>query len=185
MQLEKLLNARIASRIRFLCPDGNDTLKQNKLKEYRKYFDSSVHKWTELQIYLEFLRKYYPELPAVSSASKGELDLYDAAALGLIRQRILLKKTEDEFSQLIIDEAHVTNVAVHPDFRRRGYGEKILRALMDLARDTCMGLITLEVRRSNEAAQALYHKAGFLDVGYRKRYYEDNKEDALIMYCQL
>ena len=86
---------------------------------------------------------------------------------------------------LIIDEAHVTNVAVHPDFRRRGYGEKILRALMDLARDTCMGLITLEVRRSNEAAQALYHKAGFLDVGYRKRYYEDNKEDALIMYCQL
>ena len=48
MQLEKLLNARIASRICFLCPDGNDTLKQNKLKEYRKYFDSSVHKWTEL-----------------------------------------------------------------------------------------------------------------------------------------
>ena len=92
MQLEKLLNARIASRIRFLCPDGNDTLKQNKLKEYRKYFDSSVHKWTELQIYLEFLKKYFPELPAVSSASKGELDLYDAAALGLIRQRILLKK---------------------------------------------------------------------------------------------
>lgn len=105
MQLEKLLNARIASRIRFLCPDGNDTLKQNKLKEYRKYFDSSVHKWTELQIYLEFLKKYFPELPAVSSASKGELDLYDAAALGLIRQRILLKKAEDEFSQLIIDEA--------------------------------------------------------------------------------
>lgn len=92
MQLEKLLNARIASRIRFLCPDGNDTLKQNKLKEYRKYFDSSVHKWTELQIYLEFLKKYFPELPAVFSASKGELDLYDAAALGLIRQRILLKK---------------------------------------------------------------------------------------------
>lgn len=105
MQLGKLLNARIASRIRFLCPDGNDTLKQNKLKEYRKYFDSSVHKWTELQIYLEFLKKYFPELPAVSSASKGELDLYDAAALGLIRQRILLKKAEDEFSQLIIDEA--------------------------------------------------------------------------------
>ena len=85
---------------------------------------------------------------------------------------------------LIIDEAHVTNVAVHPSFRRKGYGEAIVRALMQLAQDTCMGLITLEVRRSNAGAQALYHKVGFLDVGYRKRYYEDNKEDALIMYCQ-
>ena len=86
---------------------------------------------------------------------------------------------------LIIDEAHVTNVAVHPDFRGKGYGEQVVRALMALARDTCMGLITLEVRRSNTAAQALYHKVGFLDVGYRKRFYEDNKEDALIMYCAL
>ena len=45
-----------------------------------------------------------------------------------------------------------------------------------------MALMTLEVRRSNLAAQALYHQCGFLDVGYRKRYYEDNREDALIMY---
>ena len=85
---------------------------------------------------------------------------------------------------LIIDEAHVTNVAVHPDYRGRGYGERILRALMDLAKENLMGLMTLEVRRSNAIAQALYHKVGFIDVGYRKRYYEDNKEDALIMYVQ-
>ena len=85
---------------------------------------------------------------------------------------------------LIIDEAHVTNVAVHPDYRGRGYGERILRALMDLARENLMGLMTLEVRRSNAVAQSLYHKVGFIDVGYRKRYYEDNKEDALIMYIQ-
>jgi len=45
-----------------------------------------------------------------------------------------------------------------------------------------MALMTLEVRRSNLSAQALYHACGFLDVGYRKRYYEDNKEDALIMF---
>ena len=50
--------------------------------------------------------------------------------------------------------------------------------------DKLMGLMTLEVRRSNAIAQALYHKVGFIDVGYRKRYYEDNKEDALIMYIQ-
>lgn len=45
-----------------------------------------------------------------------------------------------------------------------------------------MALMTLEVRRSNLPAQNLYHACGFLDVGYRKRYYEDNREDALIMY---
>ncbi len=86
---------------------------------------------------------------------------------------------------LVIDEAHITNIAVHPDYRGRGYGEAVTRALMALAKDTCMYMITLEVRRSNAVAQALYHKVGFLDVGYRKRYYEDNKEDALIMYAQL
>ncbi len=83
---------------------------------------------------------------------------------------------------LVLDEAHVCNVAVHPDYRRRGYGRRIMEALMKLARDNCMALMTLEVRRSNTAAQALYHACGFLDVGYRKRYYEDNREDALIMY---
>ena len=86
---------------------------------------------------------------------------------------------------LVIDEAHVTNIAVHPDARGKGYGERIVRALMRLAADTCMGMITLEVRRSNTAAQALYRKVGFQDVGYRKRYYEDNQEDALIMYAPL
>ena len=86
---------------------------------------------------------------------------------------------------LVIDEAHVTNVAVHPQAQGRGYGERLVRALMRLASDTCMGMITLEVRRSNTAAQALYHKVGFQDVGYRKRYYQDNQEDALIMYAPL
>ena len=86
---------------------------------------------------------------------------------------------------LVIDEAHITNIAVHPEARGKGFGERLLRALMRLASDTCMGMITLEVRRSNAAAQALYRKAGFQDVGYRKRYYEDNQEDALIMYATL
>ena len=83
---------------------------------------------------------------------------------------------------LVLDEAHVCNVAVHPDFRRRGYGKRIFLALCELAKENSMALMTLEVRRSNLAAQALYHQCGFLDVGYRKRYYADNREDALIMY---
>ena len=86
---------------------------------------------------------------------------------------------------LVIDEAHVCNVAVHPDVRRRGYGRQIFLALMALAQQSGMGMITLEVRRSNLAAQNLYHACGMLDVGYRKRYYEDNREDALIMYRDL
>lgn len=82
----------------------------------------------------------------------------------------------------VLDEAHVCNVAVHPDARGRGLGRRIFTALIDLARENGMSMMTLEVRRSNQVAQNLYHSCGFLDVGYRKRYYEDNREDALIMY---
>lgn len=82
----------------------------------------------------------------------------------------------------VLDEAHVCNVAVHPDVQGRGYGHRIFEALIDLAQENSMSMMTLEVRRSNVRAQALYHACGFLDVGYRKRYYEDNREDALIMY---
>lgn len=84
----------------------------------------------------------------------------------------------------VLDEAHVLNVAVRPDAQRRGYGRRILGALIALARENGMALMTLEVRRSNLAAQTLYHACGFKDVGYRKRYYEDNREDALIMFLE-
>ena len=86
---------------------------------------------------------------------------------------------------LVIDEGHVCNIAVHPQARGRGYGRRIVRALIGLAEDEGMRLMTLEVRRSNAAAQALYHSLGFSDVGYRKRYYENNREDALIMFKDL
>ena len=81
---------------------------------------------------------------------------------------------------LVLDEGHVTNIAVREDRRGMGYGEQVTRAMIQLAADSGMNWMTLEVRRSNTAAQNLYHKLGFIDVGYRKRYYE-NTEDALIM----
>ena len=81
----------------------------------------------------------------------------------------------------VLDEAHVTNIAVRPDRRGLGYGEEITRALIQLAADSGMTWMTLECRRSNEVATNLYHKLGFVDVGFRKRYYADNNEDALIM----
>ena len=82
---------------------------------------------------------------------------------------------------LVIDEAHVTNVAIRKDLRGQGLGEKLMRALIQLAADSGMIWMTLEERRSNAAAQGLYRKLGFVDVGWRKRYYEDNGEDALLM----
>ena len=82
---------------------------------------------------------------------------------------------------LVIDEGHVMNIAVRPDRRGLGYGKKVTQALIQLAADTGMTLMTLECRRSNTVAQRMYHSLGFVDVGYRKRYYE-NDEDALIMY---
>ena len=84
---------------------------------------------------------------------------------------------------LVMDEGHVTNIAVRRDRRGLGYGERVTRALIQLAADSGLSFLTLECRRSNLAAQALYHKLGFKDVGFRKRYYE-NSEDALIMYLQ-
>ena len=80
----------------------------------------------------------------------------------------------------VLDEGHITNIAVRADRRGMGYGEQVTRAMIQLAADSGMSWMTLEVRRSNAAAQNLYHKLGFIDVGYRKRYYE-NSEDALIM----
>lgn len=82
---------------------------------------------------------------------------------------------------LVLDEGHITNIAVAPKKRGRGYGERITRALIQLAADTGLSWMTLECRRSNAVAQALYHKLGFIDVGFRKRYYADTGEDALVM----
>jgi len=82
---------------------------------------------------------------------------------------------------LVMDEAHITNVAIRADKRGLGLGEKLMRALVQLAADSGMNWMTLEVRASNTAAQNLYKKLGFFNVGRRKNYYEDNHEDAVLM----
>ena len=81
----------------------------------------------------------------------------------------------------VLDEGHITNVAVAKEHRGKGYGKMVLKALIQLAADSGMSFMELEVRRSNTVAQNLYHALGFIDVGYRKRYYSDNNEDALVM----
>ena len=83
---------------------------------------------------------------------------------------------------VILDEAHVTNVAVHPEYRRLGIGRRIMNELMDRARSRGATRMTLEVRRSNTGAQRLYEELGFVAKGIRKGYYADLKEDAIIMW---
>ncbi|PIU66064.1 MAG: ribosomal-protein-alanine N-acetyltransferase [Armatimonadetes bacterium CG07_land_8_20_14_0_80_40_9] len=78
-------------------------------------------------------------------------------------------------------EAHITNLAVQPKFRRRGIGEELLVNLIKTSISKKIRWITLEVRESNLTAQKLYQKYGFQIVGVRKGYYLDNQENALIM----
>ena len=82
---------------------------------------------------------------------------------------------------LMVDEAHITTFAVHPDWRRQHIGERLLLAFLDLAAERGAHEATLEVRLSNLPARRLYEKFGFRPVGLRPRYYSDNGEDALIM----
>lgn len=82
---------------------------------------------------------------------------------------------------LMVDEAHITTFAIHPDWRRRRLGARLLLAMLDVALERQAGEATLEVRPSNLAARRLYERFGFRPVGIRPRYYSDDQEDALIM----
>jgi ribosomal-protein-alanine N-acetyltransferase len=82
---------------------------------------------------------------------------------------------------VILDEAHVATIALHPDHRRRGLGRRLLAHGLLAAWERGARLAYLEVRRSNLAAQAMYADFGFFVAGERPRYYQDNREDALLM----
>lgn len=85
---------------------------------------------------------------------------------------------------LVFEEGHITNIAVKAEERGRGVGSAVTRALMQYAANMGVQYLTLEVRKSNLAAQKMYKSLGFLELGVRKRYYEDNGEDAYLMVCQ-
>lgn len=82
---------------------------------------------------------------------------------------------------IIGEEGHITTLAVHPDYRRQGIGERLLINDIEAALGNSATWLILEVRVSNEAAQNLYHKYGFKSMGLRRRYYQDNDEDALVL----
>ena len=82
----------------------------------------------------------------------------------------------------VLNEGHITNVAVHPEFRHQGIGDQLVSELLSLCEKENIDLVTLEVRKRNQNAIRLYEKHGFVAEGIRKAYYQDNKEDAIIMW---
>lgn len=78
-------------------------------------------------------------------------------------------------------EGSITNVAVHPDSRGHGIGERLVRAVIEEGERQSVEYITLEVRTSNETARHLYSKCGFVDMGTRKNFYSNPREDAVVM----
>jgi ribosomal-protein-alanine N-acetyltransferase len=118
-------------------------------------------------------------------------------------RQVFVEEFEQEFSRIVVvrhedthrvlafiifwvvhDEIHVLNVSTHPDWRRRGLAHRLMDQAIRTGTDRNARLVTLEVRRSNLAAQALYASMGFQQVGVRPRYYE-NGEDALVMVLEL
>lgn len=84
---------------------------------------------------------------------------------------------------IILDESHITNIAVLSEYRGQKIGRRLTHGLMQYLSNLGAAYATLEVRKSNAVAQSLYVSLGFVKLGVRKRYYEDNGEDALIMVC--
>lgn len=85
----------------------------------------------------------------------------------------------------IMDEGHITNVAIHPEHRKKGLGKTLVDGMMKAAKKAEINHMTLEVRKSNLPAITLYERMGFEFAGTRPKYYTDNNEDALIMWVEL
>ena len=84
-------------------------------------------------------------------------------------------------SQTVMEETDMMNVAVHPDYRRKGIAEALVNGLVEALKEQGSRCLTLEVRASNEPAIRLYEKLGFLQIGRRPKYYRNPREDALIL----
>jgi [ribosomal protein S18]-alanine N-acetyltransferase len=86
---------------------------------------------------------------------------------------------------IVIDEAHITNIAILPEFRGKKLGEALMKKVLEIVKMRGARSVTLEVRVSNIVAQSLYRKFGFQAGGIRKGYYSDNYEDALVMWVNI
>jgi ribosomal-protein-alanine N-acetyltransferase len=86
---------------------------------------------------------------------------------------------------VILEEAHITNIAVDPEKRRLGIGRTLVSAMLETMQSNDIKKVTLEVRDGNTAARRLYESFGFKEAGIRPDYYQEPKEDAIIMWLDL
>ena len=86
---------------------------------------------------------------------------------------------------VLLGEAQITNVAIHPEYQRQGAGRRLLQSFLEKLKEKECYLATLEVRPSNQGARNLYGGFGFKEIGRRKAYYQDNQEDALILSVEV
>ena len=122
-------------------------------------------------------KKSYPA-PWSKELMKRTLDQRVSYAVGLFIGECLVGYA---FSYVVVDELHILNIAVDPDYRGYGLGNELLRHVLSAAVDKGVNYAILEVRVTNLAAQKLYSSLGFRVAGIRRRYYRDNGEDALVL----
>jgi [ribosomal protein S18]-alanine N-acetyltransferase len=115
-------------------------------------------------------------------AYQRELESPNSDLLGLFSPISVVRILGMSCFWSILDEAHITILAVHPQFHHQGFGQALLYSVLKTACDRGLERATLEVRASNSAAISLYQKFGFKTAGRRRRYYKDNNEDALILW---
>ena len=109
-------------------------------------------------------------------------ELENQCAAFLVAEEPLTHKVVGYAGLMVMaDEGYITNVAVFPEYRRRGIAAQIIKVFCDFARGNHLAFLTLEVRPTNAAAISLYQSFGFEEVGRRKNYYDLPKEDALIL----
>jgi len=86
---------------------------------------------------------------------------------------------------LVVDDAQITNIAIHPSYRGHKFGEKLFQQIFDYGVHHGMRRLSLEVRESNMVAQRMYQKFGLVRAGIRKNYYTDDGEDAVVMWVSI
>ncbi len=116
--------------------------------------------------------------PWSSTLLEKELDRTDSVSFGVTYKERLVGQT---FNYVVLDELHILNISVHPDFRGLRLGKFILLSILQAGVKIHSKLATLEVRESNREAIGLYHSLGFSLSAVRKNYYQDNGEDALVL----
>ncbi|MEP7081656.1 MAG: ribosomal protein S18-alanine N-acetyltransferase [Chloroflexota bacterium] len=126
------------------------------------------------------------EIERLSFATPWPAYAFEQELRGNRLARYLVARAGDEFvgfagMWMMVDDAHITTISVHPEWRRRGVGRQLLLDLTELAISVGARRMTLEVRAGNAGAHSLYREFGFDVVGRRPGYYSDDGEDALVM----